>query len=140
ALAAAFPQMIDVLGQLDGGLPNLHIGVVTSDMGTSTPAGIGPSVGSGGTGGCAGTGDDGVLRTVPGMTEAFLSDVDDEGTRVRNFTGELRDVFGELAQVPYGCGFEQHLAAMRRALEQPANAGFLRPEANLAVVILADED
>jgi hypothetical protein len=29
---------------------------------------------------------------------------------------------------------------MQRALENPANAGFLRPEANLAVVIISDED
>jgi hypothetical protein len=142
ALAAAFPQMIDVLSQVDGGLPNLRIGVVTSDMGTSVSTGDpAPPAGDVQTGGCKGVGEDGVLRTVPAMTEAFLSDVDDNGTRVRNFTGELRDVFSELAQVgALGCGFEQHLAAMRRAIEQPANAGFLRPEANLAVVIVADED
>jgi len=142
ALAAAFPQMIDVLGQVDGGLPNLHIGVITSDMGTSTTAGtIGPSVGSAGSGGCSGTGDGGVLQTVSAMTDRFLSDVDDQGTRVRNFTGELRDVFGELAQVgAQGCGFEQHLSAMQRSFEHPQNAGFVRPDANLAIVILADED
>jgi hypothetical protein len=29
---------------------------------------------------------------------------------------------------------------MKRALENPANAGFLRPSANLAIVILSDED
>src|SRR5258706_11991035 len=33
SLAQNFPRMMDVLAQLDGGLPNLHIGVVTSDMG-----------------------------------------------------------------------------------------------------------
>lgn len=35
-LAASFPRMIDVLQTLDGGLPNLHIGIITSDMGTSS--------------------------------------------------------------------------------------------------------
>jgi hypothetical protein len=50
-------------------------------------------------------------------------------------------VFAQIAQVGQGgCGFEQHLAAVRRALVQPANAGFLRDDANLAVVIIADED
>lgn len=143
SLAASFPQMIDVLGQLDGGLPNLHIGVVTSDLGTTAADGTaGPPVGSPGNGGCAGAGDDGALQQLPAMTERFLADVaNDDGTRTTNYTGELRDVFGELARVgAVGCGFEQHLAAMRRALANPVNAGFLRPGANLAVVILADED
>ena len=35
ALATSFPRMIDALATLDDGLPNLHIGVVTSDLGTS---------------------------------------------------------------------------------------------------------
>jgi hypothetical protein len=39
-----------------------------------------------------------------------------------------------------GCGIEQHLAGVERALQNPANAGFLRPEAKLAVVVIADED
>src|SRR5262245_32370052 len=52
-LAANFPKLIDALSRLPGGLPNLHVGVVTSDMGTSaasdeTP---GPPVGTIGRGG-----------------------------------------------------------------------------------------
>src|SRR5262249_23855027 len=41
-----------------------------------------------------------------------------------------------------GCGYEQHLEGMKRALDgsRPENAGFLRDNAYLAVVILADED
>ena len=48
----------------------------------------------------------------------------------------------DLAQIgATGCGFEQHLLAMRRALENnPANAGFLRDNAFLAVIFIADED
>lgn len=50
-------------------------------------------------------------------------------------------MFGTLAQVgEVGCGFEQHLSAMRASLASPENAGFFRPEANLAVVVIADED
>jgi hypothetical protein len=144
ALAASFPLMMDILAQVDGGLPNLHIGVVTSDMGTlgSASPDPGPTVGTLGSGGCGGVGDDGRLRMTPAMTEMFLSDVGaTDGTRTRNYTGELRDAFRDLALVgATGCGFEQHLAAMRRGLVNPANAGFLRPSANLAVVFLADED
>ena len=141
-LAAAFPQMMDVLSQVEGGLPNLHIGVVTTDMGTSNSGGIpGPAVGVIGQGGCAGVGKDGLLQRTTQMTEAWLSDVEGPTGRVRNYTGTLRETFGELARVGYsGCGFEQPLAAMKRALTNQANAGFLRDEANLAIVILADED
>ena len=36
-----------------------------------------------------------------------------------------------------GCGFEQHLEAVHRALaDNPANAGFLRDDANLAVILV----
>src|SRR5665647_2341904 len=70
ALAAAFPRMIDVLGQIDGGLPSLHIGVVTSDMGTSSSgsASPGPAIGQIGAGGCSGRGDNGSLQITTGMT------------------------------------------------------------------------
>jgi hypothetical protein len=139
ALAANFPRMIDALSQLDGGMPELHIGVVTTDMGTSSlaaPTGSG-ALGALGAGGCAGAGDDGALVQGASVTDRFIRDVGG----VRNFTGELRDVFREIALVgDGGCGFEQPLSAMRRALVNPLNAGFLRPTANLAVVFLADED
>ena len=144
SLAASFPQMIDLLEQLDGGLPNLHIGVVTSDLGTSSVNGApAPGIGTIGIGGCGGAGDDGALHGVPALTSGtFISDVAlADGTRQRNYSGALRDVFAEMAQVGAGgCGFEQHLSAMRRALTNPTNAGFLREDANLAVVIIADED
>lgn len=134
SLAANFPRMIDVLSTLDEGVPDLHIGVVTSDLGTSgsrTPPA--PDIGVG-AGGCHGTGDGGNLVQTTGMTARYLAD--------GNYTGALRDAFSNLALVgDNGCGFEQHLGAMRRALDANAtNAGFLRDSANLAVVILADED
>jgi len=146
SLAASFPQMIARLAQLDDGVPSLHVGVVTSDMGTLGAASDvpGPGIGSLGLGGCAGRGDDGALQHagVPALSDGFVSDVADaSGARVRNYDGALGDVIARLLQVgDGGCGFEQHLAAMRRALTNPVNGGFFRAEANLAVVILADED
>jgi hypothetical protein len=145
ALAASFPRMVDKLAQLDGGLPDLHIGVITSDMGTQGASGaIGPAIGVPGLGGCSGVGDDGALQHagLPALVGSFLSDVPDgSGGRVRNYDGDLRDAVAALVRVgAAGCGFEQHLAALRRSLGNPANAGFARPEANLAIVILADED
>ncbi|HEX3764944.1 MAG TPA: hypothetical protein VHW23_39885 [Kofleriaceae bacterium] len=148
ALAVSFPRMVDKLAQLDGGLPNLHIGVITSDMGTqsSAVATPGPSLTIGLPGECAGVGDDGALQHAgdPALADAFLSDVADATApdgRARNYAGDLRDAVSGLVQVgASGCGFEQHLAAVRRSFVNPANAGFLRPGANLAIVILADED
>lgn len=145
SLAQNFPRMIDKLAQLDGGLPDLHIGVITSDMGTqgSAVASPGPAIGTLGLGGCAGLGDDGALQHGgdPKLSSGFIVDVAGPTGRMRNYSGTLIDEFSTLARVGAGgCGFEQHLAAMRRSLANPANAGFLRPEANLAVVILADED
>ncbi len=152
ALARNFPLMMDRLAQLDGGLPNIHVGVITSDMGTSGSASTvpGPSIGDLSQGGCAGIGDDGILQhaNAPELSGTFISDVSDgAGGRIRNYTGELHDVFAQIALVNQahperiaGCGFEQHLAAMRRGLANPANADFIRADANLAIVIIADED
>jgi hypothetical protein len=148
SLAQNFRRIIDTLVRLDGGMPNLHLGVITSDMGTqgSAVAIPGPAIGVPGAGGCAGVGDDGALQHGgdPLLPQSFLVDVADPanpGARLRNYAGELVDEFSRLARVgDAGCGFEQHLAAMRRSFTNPTNAGFLRPEANLAVVILADED
>ena len=142
-LAANFPLMMDQLSQLESGLPNLHIGVVTSDMGTSGANGtIGPAIDPIGAGGCADVGEDGALVDSAFMNDPYIVDIDDgAGGRTTNYSSSLRDVFANIAQVGVnGCGFEQHLAAMKRALENGANGGFLRPEANLAVVIIADED
>ena len=83
SLAANFPQMMDVLGTLDGGLPNLHVGVVSSDMGTSTTMGTGPEgVGTvGQRGSCQGSGDAGALQHAsPDVLDAFISDVVDPAT------------------------------------------------------------
>jgi len=145
-LAVNFPNFINVLNTLEGGLPNLHLGVVTTDMGTkgTQVAAAGPGVGTVGQGGCASVGKNGNL-TVNGaaVSGTFISDTrQTDGTRLKNYTGDLATVFGQMAKVgANGCGFEQPLHAMRRALENNAsNVGFLRTDALLGVVFLTDED
>jgi hypothetical protein len=145
-----FPKFIEVLNTIQGGLPDVHIGVVSSDMGTkgTQDSVAGPAIGQAGNGGCSGTGKNGNLQT--GMAAAdlqngavYLSDIkQSDGQRLKNYTGDLATVFGKLANLGAGgCGFEQHLLAMQRALENnPANATFLRPDAFLAIIFLADED
>src|SRR5690606_15398731 len=132
---------IQVLRQIDGGLPNLHLGVISQDLGAG-----GLTVG----GTCAGAGDAGSLLATPRLPGCappdgkFIADVEggDGGPRITNYAGSLEDTFACIATLgPTGCGFEQHLGSLRRALiDNPGNAGFLRPDAFLAIVIISDED
>jgi hypothetical protein len=147
-LAANFPKFIDVLNTIPGGLPNVHIAVVTSDLGSKGAAdpAPGPGIGTLGSGGCSGTGKAGNMQLfgAPVSGGQYISDIGQpDGSRVKNYTGNLTDVFKTMAKAGAGgCGFEQHLEAVRQAL-QPSNAtniGFLRDDAFLAVIIIADED
>ena len=151
-LASGFPGFIDVLGTIPGGLPNVHLAVVTSDLGSKgadDPA-PGPGIGAIGQGGCSGFGKAGNMQLFGASvtsSDKFISDILDpakiDGTRIRNYTGTLTDAFSKMARAGAGgCGFEQHLEAIKQALEptNTANTGFLRPDAYLAVIIVADED
>ena len=134
-LSQAFPGFVADLSARPAGLPNLHVGVISSDLGTSstgdpTPA---PAVAS-----CSGDGAAGALHT-----GAYLSDVaGPSGTRITSYSGALADAFAPLAGVgTLGCAFSQPIEAVVRALDNnPANSGFRRPGAALAVVFVADED
>jgi hypothetical protein len=140
SLRANFGKFMDVLSTLEGGMPNVHIGVATSNLGQSASDGVGgASFGAG----CAGSGEDGALRMTPTVSGRFIIDeeITGTGTRNRNYTGALGDAFAALADVgTAGCGIEQHLGAMKRTLSNPLNAGFLRDGAKLAVIFIADED
>jgi hypothetical protein len=138
ALISAFPRLLETLAGADGTLPNLHLGVATSDMGTSGAAPYGQCTSSGD----GGTMHNGALVLADGAR--YLSDVRDPTrppNRLTNFTGSLDAAFRELASVgSSGCGFEQHLSALRTSLTSPVNVGFLRRDAFLSIVVLADED
>lgn len=139
SLRANFGRFMSVLETIDGGLPNVHIAVVTSNMGQSAADGVGTTTAFGTP--CAKSGDDGVMRTAPMINGRFIIDEEAGASRNRNYTGTLADAFSAIANVGIeGCGIEQHLAAMKRALENPMNTGFLRPNAKLAVIVIADED
>jgi hypothetical protein len=147
-LAANFPEFIKVLKTIPGGLPNVHIAVVTSDMGTKGAAdpAAGPAIGTPGQGGCSGSGKNGVMQLfgAPVTGANYIVDVQQPPGMPPNYTGKLEDVFATMARAGAGgCGFEQHLEAMKQALQEnlhPGNMGFLRPNAYLAVIIIADED
>ncbi|HVY37882.1 MAG TPA: MYXO-CTERM sorting domain-containing protein [Polyangia bacterium] len=138
------PSFMTVLAGFPNGLPNIHVAVVSSDMGA--PGDSSSSIG------CTTTGDNGVFQSTPRGTCAsttltagskFISNVGGQA----NYTGSLPDVFSCIAQLgSSGCGFEHQLAAVARALgadgaaPPPENAGFLRPNAELAIVMLTNED
>jgi hypothetical protein len=148
-LVANFPNFIAVLSSIPGGLPNVHIGVVTSDLGSKGADGmIAPGIGVGAPGGCSGFGKAGNMQLfgAPVSGGPYISDIqpiDPTAPRTSNYTGSLDTVFAQMAQAgASGCGFEQHLEAMKQAL-QPTNVvnqGFLRADAYLAVIFIADED
>jgi hypothetical protein len=146
-LAENFPRFIEKLEEVEGGLPDLHLGVISSDLGippfellSDDPGG--PR--------CEGGGDGGsLLRGPPGSScpldagDRFLFDsISASGRDINYPEGKLAETFACMAQLgKSGCGFEQHLEAVRRALDHhPDNAGFLRDRAFLAVVLIADED
>jgi hypothetical protein len=135
-LAAQLPIFAEVMESFDKGMPDVHIGFATADVGVAGQPGV-P--------GCVGDGDDGELLVpagCPAFDAAFVADASDErGGRVRNYTGDLGDLLACMAQIGSdGCGFPMPLEAMRRALEPGRNPGFRRPGAHLAVFFVTDKD
>ncbi|NOY91561.1 MAG: hypothetical protein GXP55_10195 [Deltaproteobacteria bacterium] len=131
---------------------SLHVGVVTSDMGVgdaAVPTCDDPRFG-----------DDGVLWTRGALAlrdcsagyPSFLEFA--TGDDVASVTTDLTCVLAGVGTD--GCGFERHLGAMLKALTPSdsdivfqagtgghadrENAGFLRPDSVLAIVLLAEED
>jgi hypothetical protein len=156
-LVQNFPVFIDILKKLPGGLPNVHIAVVTSDMGAGAFSGQVYDCGHPDNGvfvDTARAATDPVCATAHlDAGQHFIASA--SGGTNNNFTGDIADVFRCLAQVgTTGCGFESHLEAVRAALGDetgdpahgipvrpvPANnVGFLRDDAFLAVISITNE-
>lgn len=122
-LSTNFPKFIDVLNAAREGNLDYRVGVTT----TAFPMQI--------LGIPLGTGEQGTLLKTPSMTRSWLERADPE----------IATTFTALAQVGIGgSGQEQPLKAAQSALidrvTDGANAGFLREDALLAIVILTDED
>ncbi len=139
-MRVTLPRLVEALEDGAKTRPiSYHFGVVTSDLGAP---GITCGVNRGGRlqpKGAAAT------ATCSGPTSGnFL--VYDQGTPANSTlpaTQDLTSTLGCMANVGgKGCGFEMPLEAMYRALHDPIaeNAGFLRDDALLAIIMLSDED
>lgn len=116
------------LAAADGAAPSLHVGVVSTTV--EEPV-VGGAL-------CRGTAG-GELR--PG--DCITDNTGFASTATVNYAGSVAEAAACMMQLgSQGCGFEQPLEAMRRALDgaRPGNAGFLRAGALLVVVFLTDED
>jgi hypothetical protein len=135
-LARGFPAFMNELVAVPGGLPDLHIAIISSNFGA------GPNMPAPG---CPPYGDKGRFLVKPGcgLDPASSSWLQLDGKGVKNFVGNLPDVFGCMARLGVnGCGYEHQLQALRAALYDvnPENRGFLRPEAALGIFLVTDED
>ena len=126
--AANITRFANVLEYIEGGMPNLHIGVVSSDVAARG----------------------GVLESAPRVPDctapdgAFISNIAyANGEHDINYEGELADALACIALLPQtGSEIEQPLEAMKRALDDsnPENEGFVRDDAYLLVLFITDED
>jgi hypothetical protein len=169
-LAQNFPKMIAVLDMLPDGLPEVLIGVVSSNMGAGMGA-MGGNCGSGlgdrgllwgndpndltasvAAGSAAATDPNNPIADGCGLQPGarWIEDVarpDGEAGRQRNYSGRtIEEVFTCLATAvgSSGCEEQHPLQALRVALVpqafNQANIGFLRPNAHLFIVLIADQD
>jgi MYXO-CTERM domain-containing protein len=142
-LISNFPNFMDALKALPGGLPNIHVAVESSDMGA----------GDGTIAQCSKTGDNGVFHFVPTGTCAATT-LQSSATYISNVGGvanytapDITTVFSCIAALgDTGCGFEHQFASVLRALgadgmpAPPENQGFLRSDALLAIIMVTNED
>ena len=132
SLNANFQNFINVLQNIEGGLPNVHIGANHDQRGR----------------GCRRL----AVRRPPATTASSRHRATSPATSsstpktapVANYSsGSLAAAFTSIASLGTGgCGFEAPLESMRLALNgtNGANAGFIRENAFLAVIFITDED
>lgn len=130
-LASKANEMLEALVGPEGDPLDLHVGVVSTDMGA----------GSFQYPGCSPSAERGVLVTDDCLPEGSNNYAEFGGTS-SDVTNREDIVACMVQRTEEGCGFEQPLEAMRRALDptNTDNQGFLRQDALLAVIIVSDED
>ena len=140
SLRAAFPALIKSLAARPGGLPDLRVGILSSNLGAG-PTAV--------TANCPVGGDRGQFQVRPVCSSmlksgTFIQVAADGANNLAAGAAGLADAFSCLAELgTTGCGYEHQLASLQFGLadQGPNNAGsFLRDDAVLGIVILSDED
>jgi hypothetical protein len=153
---AQFPKLIAALKDPnDGTLPDLHVAVIDSDLGTGGMYDYGTSCGPKNADGTGVYGDQGIfqMRTSPTACtfNAGAEFLEVKNNTAVNFTGpadNINTVFACLASNlgTLGCGEEHQLQAFEFALAargvgtETQQKDFLRANAYLGLVFLSDED
>ncbi|MCG5052986.1 MAG: hypothetical protein KA712_08495 [Myxococcales bacterium] len=137
-LRRGFQDMMRAFEQGAGAALDLHVAVVSTDVGAGNASSDDAcSARVGGDRGRFHAGTDCGLEAGASFLAASPG-----GTR--NFGGSLAEAFSCVADLgTKGCGYEHPLLALALALDPsrtPENAGFLREDAFLGVVIVSDED
>lgn len=167
ALIAQIPRLVQILASGDSGLDgtidfhparSIHVGIVSSDMGVQAATGI--------TTCAAGSGDDGLLHTAPARCPATQRGPLFDFERGADAAAFASDVECAANLGTAGCGLEQPLESMLKALspsapqvwtipgyEPPtfltglghggdadANAGLVRDDSVLAIILISDEN
>jgi hypothetical protein len=131
----ALMTFLDELRRSPHGLPDIHLGIVSQDLGAG-PTYIGQCVPGGQKGALIRAASCGIAAG-----ERFVTLT--EGGARTNASRPLAETLTCLTNVGgAGCGYEHFLAAALRALSGtvPENSGFARPDADLALFIHSDED
>jgi len=171
-----FEALTASLSNMPAGLPNLHVGVTSTDLGTGMfqityCEEVGGDAGALVKGNCTNPvgGKNYIIDVEPQSCEIskdtnntcsahtcsqancaaepttmFVEDTATGCPRCRNYDGgSLEEVFDCVANLgTMGCGFEQPLESMYKALDpsNTANTGFVRDNAFLAIILITDED
>ncbi len=145
-LASQASTIANMLNSMPGGMPDLHIAVISSDMGTA-----------GGTNaaGCSSLGDNAAFYTGGQQFsdgKAFLADHQRwggvAGQRTQNYQGTFAEALaGMLTMPPSTCRYAQPMRAISQALSPRAGnasgadtAGFIRAYSQLAVIVISAND
>ena len=150
-LVAGFPVFINILTSLPV-RPQMHLAVTTTSMGAGAFTANVPGCQAPDLGRFVDTPrspQDPTACSTNHLNTGEHFFVDEDAGTTKNYVGDLATAFGCVASVgSNGCEFEQPMAAARAALGDPTmgvqappeNAGFLRDDAVLGVMLITNED
>jgi hypothetical protein len=145
-LSKNFPKFIDALKspKLNNKIPNVHLGIITTDLGAGNYSLPSCEVSGG---------DGGKLQASPRVagcvppSKPYIEYIDGvtniNNPAITDPIEKVKKAFQCIAEIGTGgCGFEAQIEAARRALDPKLNRnpGFVRKDAFLAVVFITDED